>query len=327
MSSSVSLVIPGRNCERTIDRCLSAVVAIQESCPDVLREILFVDDGSVDRTRALVEGHPVTLIPGSGQGPGAARNLGWRVATSSLVWFVDSDCVAHPEALETLLPHFDDSSVGAVSGTYGNASEESLLGCLIHEEIVERHHRMGREVDFLATFNVIYRRTILEELEGFDERYLKAQDAELSFRTRAAGHRLHFEMESVVDHYHEQRLRSYLKTQRQQGYWRVWLHLEHPGHAAKNSYSGALDHLQPMVAMGALGSAVLWFLPFGWSVTVLLVILLFAMQIPMTLSLMKRTGQSRFVMFAAMSAVRSVWRGIGLSHGVLAFAFRRKVRS
>ena len=109
---------------------------------------------------------------------------------------------------------------------------------------------MDREVDFLATFNVIYRRTILEELEGFDERYLKAQDAELSFRTRAAGHRLHFEMESVVDHYHEQRLRSYLKTQRQQGYWRVWLHLEHPGHAAKNSYSGALDHLQPMVAMG-----------------------------------------------------------------------------
>ena len=163
MSSSVSLVIPGRNCERTIDRCLSAVVAIQESYPDVLREILFVDDGSVDRTCELVEGHPVTLIPGSGQGPGAARNLGWRVATSSLVWFVDSDCVAHPEALETLLPHFDDSSVGAVSGTYGNASEDSLLGCLIHEEIVERHHRMGREVDFLATFNVIYRRTILEE--------------------------------------------------------------------------------------------------------------------------------------------------------------------
>ena len=82
-----------------------------------------------------------------------------------------------------------------------------------------------------------------------------------------------------------------------------------------------------MVAMGVLGSAVLWFLPFGWSVTVLLVILLLAMQIPMTLSLIKRTGQSRFVMFAVMSAVRSVWRGIGLSHGVLAFAFRRKVRS
>ena len=73
MSSSVSLVIPGRNCERTIDRCLSAVVAIQESCPDVLREILFVDDGSVDRTRELVEGHPVTLIPGSGQGPGGPQ--------------------------------------------------------------------------------------------------------------------------------------------------------------------------------------------------------------------------------------------------------------
>ncbi len=327
MSSSVSLVIPGRNCERTVDRCLSAVVAIQESCPDVLREILFVDDGSVDRTRELVGRYPVTLIPGSGQGPGAARNLGWKAATSSLVWFVDSDCVAHPEALETLLHHFDEHSVGAVSGTYGNASEDSLLGCLIHEEIVERHRRMGREVDFLATFNVIYRREILEQLDGFDERYLKAQDAELSFRTRAAGHRLHFEMQSVVDHYHEQRLRSYLKTQRQQGYWRVWLHFEHPGHAAKNSYSSALDHLQPMVAMGALGSSVLWFLPFGWSATVLLIILLLAMQMPMTLSLMKRTRQSRFVMFACMSAVRSFWRGIGLSHGVLAFALRRKVRS
>ena len=115
------------------------------------------------------------------------------------------------------------------------------------------------------------------------------QDAELSFRTRAAGHRLHFDMKSVVDHYHEQRLCSYLKTQRQQGYWRVWLHLSTQA-TAKNSTA-----VRSSPAHGRherAGFAVLWFLPFGWSVTVLLVILLLAMQIPMTLSLMKRTDKA-----------------------------------
>jgi len=314
--ADVTLVIPGRNCAATVDACLGAVAPRLE---DHLATIVFVDDGSTDDTRERAGRYPVTILDGGGRGPGAARNLGWRHATSELIWFVDSDCVAAPNALEKLLRHFDEPAVAAVSGTYGNARAHSLLACLVHEEIVARHATMGEEVDFLATFNVLYRRQVLDELGGFDERYLKAQDAELSFRVREAGHKLHFEGSSVVDHHHEDRLFPYLRTQRQQGYWRVWLHIEHPGRAGHNSYSNALDHLQPVVAMGVLASLPALAFPFVRWLPIGLAVVLLLMQAPMTATLVRRRG-ARYTAFAAMSAVRAVWRGVGMTCGVLRYA-------
>ncbi|MCP3903967.1 MAG: glycosyltransferase [Planctomycetes bacterium] len=320
----MSAVIPGRNCAATIEACLAAIVAIGARPGSPLEEIIFVDDGSTDDTAAIAGRHPVTVLAGTGSGAGSARNLGWRAARGDLVWFVDSDCVAAPDALEHLVGHLEAPDVAAVSGTYGNANADSLLPCLIHEEIVQRHLAMGEEVDFLATFNVLYRRSVLADLDGFDERYLKAQDAELSFRARDAGGRLRFEARSRVDHYHEQRLGSYLRTQRQQGYWRVWLHLEHPGRAGHNSYSNALDHVQPMLAMALLASLPLAVVPYARWTPVVLLGLLLVTQIPMTTAIVRRTGRLSHVLFAGMSAVRAVWRGVGMTHGVLAYLLRKR---
>ena len=48
------------------------------------------------------------------------------------------------------------------------------------EEIVSRHLRMPEYVNLLASFDVLFRKQVLQELGGFDEKFLKAQDAELS---------------------------------------------------------------------------------------------------------------------------------------------------
>ncbi len=317
----VSLVIPGRNCAETIRQCLGAVVPLLERTR--LREIIFVDDGSIDQTRKIVEQLPVTCVAGDGRGPGAARNIGWRAAQHPLVWFVDADCVADPDALERLLPHLDDPSVGGVSGSYGIMNPQSLLACLVHEEIIERHRAMPRRVDFLATFNVVYRREILERLDGFDERFLKGQDAELSWRVLAAGYELGFEFDSRVKHYHPTRWRSYLRTQRQQGYWRVWLHLYHRGHAAGDTYSSVVDHVQPPLAMVVLASAPLVLLGrLAW-IPAGIIALLAAAQIPMTIRLLRRLRRARYVCYAAMSFGRAFWRGVGMAHGVLGYLFAR----
>ncbi len=252
----VCLVIPGRNCAATIRQCLEAVVPALEDEESPLGEIIFVDDGSSDETASFVSAYPIHCLAGTGRGPGAARNIGWRAAKGALVWFVDADCVAEPDTLPLLLPHLRDSKAGGVSGSYGTMTADNLLSCLIHEEIVERHRVMGSRVNFLATFNVVYRRSILDQIGGFDERFLKAQDAELSFRVMDAGYELRFEFDSRVRHYHPTQWPGYLRTQRQQGYWRVWLHLSHHGHATGDSYSSLGDHVQPPLAMLTLFCAV-----------------------------------------------------------------------
>lgn len=315
-TEAVTVVIPGRNCAATIGPCLEALLPYVEA--KQVSEIVFVDDGSTDDTPSIVREFPVRVVQGTGQGPGAARNLGWRAAETPLIWFIDSDCVTEPGALETLLPHFDDPKVAGVGGSYGNMRPDSLLACLIQEEIVERHHAMPSRVDFLATFNVIYRRPVLDEVGGFDERYLKAQDAELGWRIIEAGHELGFDMRSRVKHFHPMAWGSYLRTQRQQGFWRAWLLFEHRERSMSNSYSGSVDHLAPPLAMLTLASLLGVWLPFGWLATGGLATLVAALQIPMASRLVRRSGDLRLGTFVWMGFLRSFWRGVGLTQGVLA---------
>jgi cellulose synthase/poly-beta-1,6-N-acetylglucosamine synthase-like glycosyltransferase len=320
----VSLVIPGRNVAGTIRQCLEAVVPLLER--GALAEVIFVDDGSTDDSREVVAAFPVRCLAGPARGAGAARNLGWRSARSPLIWFVDADCVVEPDALERLLPHMQDPRVGGVSGSYGNMRPESLLACLIHEEIIDRHLRMGDRVNFAATFNVLYRRGVLEQIGGFDERFLKGQDAELSWRVLAAGYEIGFEQESRVRHYHEDRWLPYFRTQRRQGYWRVFLHLTHRGHARGDSYSSFVDHVQPPLAMLSLAALPLLAFPVTRWLPLVPIGLLLLAQFPMTARLVGRTGQVRQLMFAPMSFLRAFWRGVGMTAATLEVLRKPRLR-
>ncbi len=326
----VTLVIPGRNAAGTIGACLNSVTPLLGR--DGLTEVIFVDDGSRDDTREIVAKYPVRCVAGPGRGPGAARNLGWRAAGTELVWFVDSDCVAEPDALARLVPYFDRLKLGGVSGSYGNMRPDSLLATLIHEEIIERHRWMRRamehrgRIDFLATFNVLYRRAALEEVGGFDERFLKGQDAELSWRVMAAGYDLAFDFDSRVRHFHETRWLKYLRTQRQQGYWRVWLHLGREGraHRGGDSYSTVVDHVQPPLAMLSLCSLLLLAVPGLRWVPAVAAGLLAVCQVPMTARLVKATGKVRLVWFAMMSFLRAYWRGVGMTTATVRAVFGKR---
>jgi glycosyltransferase involved in cell wall biosynthesis len=310
---NVSLVIPGRNVSGTIKECSESVVPLLNR--HGLEEIIFVDDGSVDATAEIVQRYPVRYIRTEAKGPGAARNTGWQSAKGDLIWFVDADCIAEPDALSILLEHMKDPQLAGVGGSYGNAREDSLLACLVHEEIVERHLRMPSRVNFLASFNVLYRREVLERFGGFDETYLKAQDAELAYRIQQTGAQLAFDPSSRVKHHHPVKFLSYLRTQSAQAYWRMFLYARHPGKMRGDSYSSLIDHIQPI--LGVLTLATLLFSLFAsllWASSLAAILLAFT-QIPMTSRLVRRCG-TPYVLFAPMSFTRSFARGIGMMAGI-----------
>jgi len=320
----VSLVIPAKNSAPIIGEVLECALALQGA--GEIHEIIVVDDASSDATAEIVARAPVRLLRTGGLGPGGARNVGWRAARSELVWFIDSDCLAPRGAAARLVDEISDPGIAGVGGGYDNLVPDSLLGCLIHEEMQLRAPTDTTETSFLRGANMLYRRTVLEELGGFDERHYNgpgspgAEDMEIGYRALEAGYRLRFVPESRVGHYHPTRFLRYLRTQRHHGYWRVWLYARHRGWAAGDSYSGLLDHLQPpwslltLVSLCLIPIAALRPIPF------LCASALLAMQIPVARGLVSRTGERRYWTFVPFGAARTVARSLGMAGGVLAVA-------
>jgi glycosyltransferase involved in cell wall biosynthesis len=319
---SIGLVIPGRNCGRTLERCLSAVVPLLAS--GELSEIIFVNDHSEDDTLERARSFPhVRIMDSAGEGAGAARNTGFRACSAELVWFIDSDCVPEPNALSRLRQSMAELGADVIGGSYGNLMPDDLLASLIHEEIVARHEAMGASVTFAITANLLCRRSVLVSLDGFDESLKLAQDLDLAYRVVAKGYRLCFDARSRVGHFHETRLLPYCVKQARQGYWRMHLYARHPRRVSGDSYSGWLDYAQPPLAVVSAGALLLGGLTRGVALRRACLALagggfvaLVVAQLPYTWRLLGRTRQPRMLAYAPMSMLRAGFRGAGMLLGV-----------
>ncbi|HET7537953.1 MAG TPA: glycosyltransferase, partial [Candidatus Didemnitutus sp.] len=90
MSPLVSIIIPCYNAERWLAATLESALAQTWSA----KEIIFVNDGSTDRSLALArsfESRSVRVIDQPNRGASAARNAGLRAAQGELFQFLDAD--------------------------------------------------------------------------------------------------------------------------------------------------------------------------------------------------------------------------------------------
>lgn len=155
-------------------------------------EVIVVDDGSRDGTpgvlgRAVAAGdlRLRALRVDPAQGPGVARNAGWRAAGGAAIAFTDDDCVPAPEWLEALLAAWAGDPGRFVQGpTAPDPDERDALGPF------SRTMRVGALGPNFQTCNVLYPRAMLERHGGFDVtafRVVGVEDADLAWRCMAGG--------------------------------------------------------------------------------------------------------------------------------------------
>ena len=105
----ISVIIPTYNRSRVVRDAISCVVAQTEADS----EIIVVDDGSVDDTRAVVEAcgdGRVNYFYKTNGGPAGARNLGLSKAKGEYVAFLDSDDTWPEDYLEVMLSKLESNS-------------------------------------------------------------------------------------------------------------------------------------------------------------------------------------------------------------------------
>lgn len=198
----LSIVIPVYNNKTQLRHCLEA---IQQSV-FTNWELIVVDDGSTDGADALARSFKARLLTtGSRSGPAAARNLGAKVARGEYLFFIDADCIIHPDTLANIVEVFDhDPALDALFGSYDDAPAAPNFMAqyknLFHHYVHQNGHQDAST--FWTGCGAIKRSQFLA-LGGFDlQRYRRPsiEDIDLGYRLTQKGRRIGLAKHIQVKH-------------------------------------------------------------------------------------------------------------------------------
>jgi glycosyltransferase involved in cell wall biosynthesis len=184
----VSVIIPTFNRWPMVAAAVASVMA-QRS---VDFELIIVDDGSTDETRArlphLLEEmdaqHPIRILRTTNRGPAAARNYGVAEARAPFISFLDSDDLWRPDKLKQQLEYMMKKPECLASQT-----EEIWLRQGIRVNPGQRHRKRDG-VFFIQSLRtclvspsaMIMRTSLFRKLGGFDQDLRAAEDYDLWLR-------------------------------------------------------------------------------------------------------------------------------------------------
>lgn len=326
LNPQISIIIPAYNSEDTIRQTLEAVIKQDLSCES---EIIVVDDGSTDDTaeivQALGEGGRIKYIHQENSGPAAARNRGVQEARGNIVFFTDADCIPHLDWIQKMMPHFFASNrdeTAVVAGSYGIANPGNLLARCIHKEILFRHHHLMPDFPkVFGSFNFGARKKIFNKVGGFnaDYRHASGEDNDLSYKILAAGYKIYFEKDALVDHYHPERLFQYLREQYRHGFWRVKMYRCHPHMGRGDDYTFWKDIVEIPLVLSFLTALFLTMFGFSFFFVCALGILIALSLLELYFGKIITQSFPQGLFFGFIMGLRAFARTFGFISGLLNF--------
>ncbi|WP_051287428.1 glycosyltransferase family 2 protein [Paenibacillus taiwanensis] len=177
-------------------------------------EIIVVDNGSADLTPTYLKIQPdITLICNEDNaGFAAGCNQGLAVATGETILFLNNDTVVTPQWLTSMLEVlYSSPDIGMVGPLTNYSSGHQIIPVTYTDlldlnsfasEHAKRHQGSTTEVRRLIGFCMLVRRSVLDEVGGFDELYGLGnfEDDDLCLRVARAGYRLLIANASFIHH-------------------------------------------------------------------------------------------------------------------------------
>ena len=182
---TVSVIIPAYNSSKFLPEAIESV--LNQTYAHV--EVVVVDDGSTDDTKAVCDRYPtVKYVYQQNQGVAVARNTGINASTGEYLLFLDSDDCIFPQALEIGANCINDHpEVGFVFGRYEYKSINPD-GSYTIENTYENQPEVANYVTLLGCEHEIQcgcatiRRVAIESVGGFDPNFVPIEDQNLFLR-------------------------------------------------------------------------------------------------------------------------------------------------
>ena len=214
-SPKVSIVIPVYN---QFDYTYNCLRSILEHTEGIAYEIIIADDVSSDDTiniKHFVKN--INIVRNK-------KNLGFllncnnaaKEARGEYIFFLNNDTNVQKDWLLTLLETIEkDKTIGMVGSklVYADGRQQEAGGIIWNDASGWNFGRLDnpekpeynyvKEVDYISGAAIMIRKSLWDEIGGFDERYVPAyyEDSDLAFEVRKHGYKVVLQPKSVVVHF------------------------------------------------------------------------------------------------------------------------------
>ena len=201
---AVTVLIPAFNEERVIERAVNGVLA----STDVEIEVIVVDDGSTDRTSAIVaeafaDEPRVRLLTLENGGKARALNRALDLVTTELVVALDADTQFEPTTIARLSRWFVDPALGAVAGNAKVGNRVNIVTRWQALEYITAQNLERRALARLDAMTVVpgavgaWRRAAIESVGGYPADTL-AEDQDLTIAIQRAGWTVRYDQFAIA---------------------------------------------------------------------------------------------------------------------------------
>jgi GT2 family glycosyltransferase len=260
----ISVVVCTHNGERTLPECLGR--AAQLAYPDF--EVIVVDDGSTDGSADIARARGVTLVQTEHRGLSFARNAGIARASGEIVAFLDDDAYPDPDWLRYVAASLRSNVYAGMGGPNIPPEDDGFVADCVAAAPGGPIHVLisDREAEHVPGCNMAFRKSALEGIGGFDERFRVAgDDVDVCWRLQESGQALGFSAGAVVMHRRRSSVWLYLKQQYGYGKAEALLERKWPSRynrAGSSRWAGRIydspalgpTHRRAMIRYGTWGS-------------------------------------------------------------------------
>ncbi len=200
----VSIIVPAYNEE------VNAVRAVNNLLKSTYTNfnIIFIDDGSKDSTyekvsEAFKNNSKVNVYTKPNGGKATALNFGISKTNADYVLCIDADTNLVPNALELLMPHFNNKLVGAVAGNVKVGNEINILTKWQSIEYITSQNFDRNAFALINAITVVpgaigcFRKEAIEKSGGFTSDTF-AEDCDLTMRLLRAGYQIKNENKAIA---------------------------------------------------------------------------------------------------------------------------------
>ncbi len=186
----ISVIIPAYNEEDAVERTLDSALKIDY--PKDKIEIIFVDDGSKDKTLELAEKYKlngVKVFHKENGGKGSALNFGIKKAKGEIIFSMDADSFVKPDAVKKMVALFKNPEVMSVTPSMLVYKPKTIW-----QKVQYLEYYLGVFLrKAFSTLNAVhitpgafsaYRKCFFERYGGYDENNI-TEDMEIALRVQS----------------------------------------------------------------------------------------------------------------------------------------------